>query len=516
MAEGGEAVNLFEKLGARVLAEMFDVAAHGLALIDARRNVVHANPQGKHLLGLASSSSEPSPLLASIGGAERVPAQRWLDECLAGKPRKEDFHVVPEGGPPRTLSFFAVPVSLGVQATGLVAFHDVTESRRSEYERNALSRLASRLSLEVSVNDISGRLAEEVVSVTPGVASAVVLLADDPPIGRVAGACGLQPSFIDALESTLLREAGTLAERVPEAGQIHVITDLPRLYRSEAFSSRFTGSQDELRWETLVSVSLSYLGESRGALLTYFPPEFRPSETDLRFLKAIADQSVFAIENARLLSHVQDKAALEERSRLARELHDSVSQALYGIALGTRSAKNLLKTDPERVAERLDYVMKMAEAAVSEMRALIFELRPEVLEQEGLVMALAKLASSTQARHGLSVEARLGEEPRLRFSDKLALYRIAQEAVHNVVKHANAQKVAIVLDRDGNAVSLQVSDDGHGFDVQERLRGHFGLSSMRERSEALGGRFHIESERGRGTTVRVELPLGDGILPDSK
>ena len=148
-------------------------------------------------------------------------------------------------------------------------------------------------------------------------------------------------------------------------------------------------------------------------------------------MQALAERAAVAIHNAELHEKAQQAASLEERQRLARELHDSVSQALYGIALGTRTARLRLGDDPHNAAEPIDYVMSLAEAGLAEMRALIFELRPESLEQEGVVAAIEKQAASTQARYKLAVETALGDEPDCALDVKEALYRIAQEALHN-------------------------------------------------------------------------------------
>src|SRR5205085_1861060 len=156
---------------------------------------------------------------------------------------------------------------------------------------------------------------------------------------------------------------------------------------------------------------------------------------------AIANQAAVAIENARLYEQAQELAALEERNRLARELHDSVSQALYGIALGARTARTLLEHNPSRLGEPLDYVLTLAEAGLTEMRALIFDLRPESLENEGLIAALGKQVAVLQGRHGINVQTDFCEEPTLSLEVKEMLYRIAREALHNTVKHAQANQV---------------------------------------------------------------------------
>jgi signal transduction histidine kinase len=165
----------------------------------------------------------------------------------------------------------------------------------------------------------------------------------------------------------------------------------------------------------------------------------------------------------------------------------------------------LLERDPSRAVDPLNYVLQLAEAGLAEMRALIFELRPESLATEGLVAALEKQTAATRARYGISVAADLPSEPDLPLAEKEALYRIAQEAMHNTVKHARATRIELTLDP-RTTVLLRVRDDGVGFDPEGSFPGHLGLRSMRERIERLGGTLSIESTRGQGTTITATLP----------
>jgi signal transduction histidine kinase len=231
---------------------------------------------------------------------------------------------------------------------------------------------------------------------------------------------------------------------------------------------------------------------------------------------AIANQAAIAIDNARLYEQGQQLAALQERQRLARELHDSVSQALYGIALGARTSRTLLDRDlpPDQLKsslnQPLDYVLSLAEAGLAEMRALIFELRPESLENEGLVAALAKQADWVRARHNIPVEAKFCDEPKMSFECKEALYRIAQLALNNTVKHAKATRVELRLVCGEDGVALEIQDDGQGFDPSGSFPGHLGLRSMRERVERLGGALAVESAPGQGTRIRAEVKCPRG------
>ena len=154
-------------------------------------------------------------------------------------------------------------------------------------------------------------------------------------------------------------------------------------------------------------------------------------------------------------------------------------------------------------------MLGLAEAGLAELRALIFELRPESLAQEGLVVAVERQAAAARSRHDLEVVTELGAEPDLPLAVKEALYRIVQEGLHNTVKHARARSVAIKLTHGDANVTLEIVDDGVGFDAEAAYPGHLGLTSMRERATAIGGELVIRSARGQGTRLQVRVPLSD-------
>jgi len=221
---------------------------------------------------------------------------------------------------------------------------------------------------------------------------------------------------------------------------------------------------------------------------------------------AFANQAAAAIMNARLYEQTRRLAALEERQKLARELHDSVSQALYGMVLGARTARTHLDHDPSKAIEPTDYILSLAEAGLAEMRALIFELRPESLRTEGLVAALGKMVNALGARRQLQVTFETDDEPDVSIEVKEALYRIAQEAMNNIAKHAWATHVEVKLSNANGELLLTISDDGVGFDANVEHPGHLGMHTMRERAEKVGGAFAIESAPNAGTRIRVTIP----------
>jgi PAS domain S-box-containing protein len=236
----------------------------------------------------------------------------------------------------------------------------------------------------------------------------------------------------------------------------------------------------------------------------------RFTEEDARLVMAFSNQAAVAIENARLYEQAQSLASLKERQKLARELHDSVSQALYGIALGARTAMTLLDREtenPQELRDPLEYVVSLSDAALVEMRALIFELRPESLETEGLVIALTKRAVALSSRYDVIVNTDFCEEPHIPLEKKEAIYRVAQEAMNNTIKHANATEIQLVLRQEAEWLVLDVRDNGRGFDPELEYSGHLGLRSMSERLEQQGGNFEIESTPGEGTIIRAHFPI---------
>jgi PAS domain S-box-containing protein len=294
-------------------------------------------------------------------------------------------------------------------------------------------------------------------------------------------------------------------------GQRPVIIDDIRADTPWITAVRAAWDQESL---TSVGAARSWLGVpliARGDLVGVLrldhsePNHF--TERDARLTLAFADYAALAMSNARLYEQARRLAALEERQRLARELHDSISQTLYAIALGARTARAQLDREPRKAVQPLEYLLSLAEAAFADMRALIFELRPEALEAQGLTEAITQQVEFLRARHGVKVEAQLGDEPAVSLEIKEALHRIVQEALYNIVKHARTHEVQLSLTYLGSDLILEVGDNGIGFDPGAPLSGHMGLRSMRERAERLGGTFELQSRPGGGTHIRVQIPV---------
>lgn len=228
---------------------------------------------------------------------------------------------------------------------------------------------------------------------------------------------------------------------------------------------------------------------------------------------AVRDISARERLEVELREQAAELAASQERANLARELHDSITQALFSMGLTLRSLELLMEADSAAARSKLVELRELQKDALAEMRTLIFELRPKGLEQDGLERALRTHAASVQGRTGLSVtvEADAGVSERLPAAVEEALFRIAQEALHNVVKHASASSAGVLLVRAGSEIRLSVTDDGVGFDPALTPRGqHLGLVGMRQRAEQIGALFGATSRPGRGTDITVTWRLPDG------
>lgn len=208
------------------------------------------------------------------------------------------------------------------------------------------------------------------------------------------------------------------------------------------------------------------------------------------------------------------RAQEEERRRLARDMHDGPAQMLANVMLRAEICERLLETDLAKVRQELRSLKDVVRGSIKDIRKVIFDLRPMTLDDLGLVPALKRYVSDLREQCGLPIELMVnGLERRLPAATEVAGFRIVQEALNNVQKHAQASKVRVSVDFSKDAVVVAVHDDGKGFAVSEALtdrEGHFGLLSMRERVELLEGTCTIESEPGRGASITARLPIREG------
>ncbi|MFJ6753129.1 MULTISPECIES: GAF domain-containing sensor histidine kinase [unclassified Streptomyces] len=234
------------------------------------------------------------------------------------------------------------------------------------------------------------------------------------------------------------------------------------------------------------------------------------TEEDERLLGILAQHAAIALTNARLYERSRELTIAGERARLAHELHDAVAQKLFSLRLTAQAATALVDRDPARAKGELHQVAELAAEAADELRAAVVELRPAALDEDGLIATLRSQAQVLDRAHGAHVTFAAHGVRALPAAQEEALLRVAQEALHNALRHSGAEHVEVTLTRNGQGALLRVADDGCGFDTGtvRRAGRHLGLVSMRDRAGGVGGKLTVESEPGKGTAVEMEVPGG--------
>ncbi|MET9388481.1 GAF domain-containing sensor histidine kinase [Streptomyces sp. NPDC002928] len=234
------------------------------------------------------------------------------------------------------------------------------------------------------------------------------------------------------------------------------------------------------------------------------------TEEDEELLSILAQHAAIALTNARLYERSRELTIAEERSRLAHELHDAVSQKLFSLRLTAQAAAALVDRDPARAKGELQQVAALAAEAAEELRAAVVELRPAALDEDGLIATLRTQIQVLDRAHTARVTFAVHKFRALPAAQEEAMLRVAQEALHNALRHSGAEHVDVTVDRRGCGAVLRVTDDGSGFEPHtvRRAGRHLGLVSMRDRAGGVGGTLAVESAPGKGTTIELEVPGG--------
>jgi signal transduction histidine kinase len=396
----------------------------------------------------------------------------------------------------------------------------VQSTERLEARILAFTHIAAAMTVDQPLHVTLEQIRSEILRTTAATACSIVAwqgsTLDTPRLATVTDPA-FGPGYADAFLAMYVAAGvdGTTADDVEpftlrRGARTDALAD-PRYAPMHPYWSRIPPD-----WEDAVLLPLVSGREFFGELHVHLPAGARFGDDDADYLLAMADHAALAIQNAALFREQREAAGTEERQRLARELHDSVSQALFSMTMHARTAERRLEPlGPEADLARIEVarLQELTKGALAEMRALIFELRPGALAEEGLGAALTKQAAAIASREqiAIAVVAPPGRLP-LSTDAEEHLYRIALEALHNAVKHARPRRIDVALSTDASSgtVELSVTDDGIGFDTSAEHLGHLGLGTMRERATVLGGSTAVESEQGVGTRVTVIVPVDAG------
>ena len=391
---------------------------------------------------------------------------------------------------------------------------DITERKRAEAaEREqrtlaeALRDTAAALTSTLDLDEVLDRILANVGRVVPHDTAYVVLLeAGGARLVRSRGyaEAGLEPARI--AERFAIADH-PLLRRMAETGQPVAVFDV----QTGAFRDRHPPAASWLRAYVGAPIHLS--GAVIGFLGLHSATPGFFGQAHAGRLQTFADQAAIAIQNAQFHEQARALAALEERQRLARDLHDAVSQTLFSASVIAGALPRLWERNPAKVPPRLEQLHRLTRGALAEMRALLMELRPSALTEAHLGELLQQLGEAVMGRSQMAVTLAVEDVAGLPPDVQMALYYIAQEALNNVVKHARANEAAVRLHNGAEGLRLSIHDDGRGFDPDRVPNTCMGLRIMGERAASIGAALSITSAPGAGTTLEVIWPGGgEGAL----
>jgi signal transduction histidine kinase len=406
----------------------------------------------------------------------------------------------------RWLEHSSRPIRSGIYAGGLIVqYGDITELKKAEQSEHsqrllaeALRDTAAVLTSTLDVEEVLDRVLENVGHVLFHDAASIMLRDD----GKVftARQQGYPEHITDEKSDgvVLLNEAPYLVKML-ESGDSLVSLDI--------FQDGLWNTKVERNWWHSYLGTPIYLQEKIIGFINLYTTEAAfYSEGDAEWLEAFAEQAAIAIQNARLHEQSRELATIEERQRLARELHDSVTQALFTSTVMADSALRQWGLNPEKANALLKQVLQLTTAALAEMRVLLLELRPQTLVQVSFEQLIQQLTASLKGRKQIDFEFDIDPIPALPSEVKISLYRIFQEILNNIVKHSGATYAMIGVKILDHTLLLSVQDNGQGFNLQGVAPNSLGLGIMHERANIIGATLTVKSNMGEGTAITVTWP----------
>ena len=505
------------KLGMCGVVALLEQSLDGIVVCAADdRSYVYANPAACRLMGYRLEDLLGRDFLTNFPAREHPAMLAHFTDQLAGRSGLWTGALARPDGTERQITWSSMAFTANRIRYGAAIFRDTTELRGAAAHAASLAQAAAATAAGSDLPHMLDTLAGAGLEATGAIAVALDLVDAHDKVIRSGGRAGLPPGYAAGI--TACSAAGA---RVPDIEQLYagrpvVFPDGRRLLGRDPRFAPLLDALAPLPWQACMYVFMIYRGTVVGDVAAYFPAGVSgPTEAEMSFLVGLADHAAVAVANSRLLDQAQRAAALEERARLARELHDSVSQSLFSMTLHARAAQKALarspaaSTDPAlgKAEGDLAALRELTASALAEMRALIFEVRPDALAEAGLVTALTRQAAALTARSGLPITVS-GPEHRLLLSPATEeqAYRVTLEGLHNTVKHAQARQAVVAVTDLGDTIEVTVADDGAGFDPTGSPPGHLGLRTMRERAGRIGATLEIQARPGAGTTVRLRVP----------
>ena len=514
-------------LDAQLLELLFDRVPMGIAVFDTDLRLQRCNKTWasyfEHYLGAGPEHTAPGRHITELIPGNEEALGPLVENALAGRTVRQAAHRLAIPGVKTYWDVTFAPLFGDGQVVGVVdivtdATDRVLAAQRLEARIATFTSLAEGMTVDQPLEKTLREVLHAARATTPAVAASIVACPAGADGGPVAYADGWPPEY-----------AAALIEVWSEVAPAHArAADWPRIavdvgLRTEALQSarhsalhRFWTAPGAPVWEDAAIVPVSSSGQAFGELTVYLSAGREFPEDDQGYLVALADQAAVAVQNTALLGEATRSAGASERQRLARELHDSVSQGLFSMKMHARAAERHLAalgiTADHPAARDVTQLGELSAGALAEMRALIFELRPGALAEEGLIAALRKQATAVSARTQVPVEVQTSAD-RMELDPAVEehLYRLVMEALNNALKHASPSTITITVAAEAASdgrpqLRITVVDDGIGFDPTTEHPGHLGLGTMRDRATTIGAALEVDSAPGTGTRVTVQHP----------
>jgi PAS domain S-box-containing protein len=507
--------------------QLIELAQEGVWGIDAEARTTFVNPRMAEMLGYTLEEMQGRHLFSFMDEQGVKIAQRNLERRQQGIRERHDFEFLRKDGARIYTSLETSPITDedGTYVGALALVADITERRRAEEALSTLLEISRQVALTLQLEPLLYLVLDQLKTVVDYDDATIFKLEDETlnalaHRGTVPQEAITQQGF--SLEQAPFGRQLIFDQQTVIIPDVHGDTPLAQDFQRVAGARLETLYGQVRSW---MGVPLSIKDQVMGLLTLKHSGPARYNSEQAGLVRAFASQAAVAIENHRLYEQAQALAALEERQRLARDLHDAVSQTLFSASLAAEVLPRLWERKPEEGQRCLEEIRHLTRGALVEMRTLLLELRPSGLLEVGLDDLLRQLAEATSSRARVPVDLTIDGECPVAPDVQVTLYRIAQEALNNVVKHAGASRAVVSLrcgappspppssppmggiegGRKGG-IELCIEDDGCGFDPQAAPADRLGLRIMHERAAAIGADIRIESEIGHGTQLEVIWP----------
>ena len=505
----------------QLLDIVFGRVPMGVAVCDRDTRLLRWNPTWAEFfvryLGVPAEYVTAGKTLYELIPGNDEAQSRLIERALAGEVVSQVGNRLEAPGIVTYWDVVLAPVFEGGEVVGFVNLVTDATERVKAYELlqrriEAFAMVAEIMTVDQPIEVTLRSLAQIAARITGAQACAVIIV--DAVTRRLTlfEAAGMSEAYASALAAWWRRGDPTPTRDALERQELLVARGARARGLANPLYEPLHPFLRDATWDDIVVVPLDSRGRYLGVMQYYHRAGREHDDEERAFLEALADQAAVAVANADLYARSEHDAANVERQRLARELHDSVSQALFSMTLHARTAERQLEAaglGPDApAATTVRRLAELTQGALAEMRALIFELRPQALAEEGLVTALTRQAAALTAREGIPIDVGgPAARPALDPAVEEHLYRLTLEALNNAVTHAQAGRIDLAVTSDDDRLTVTVADDGIGFDTARAHPGHLGQSTMAERATAIGATISVTSAPGDGCTVTVTLPV---------